>query len=356
MITINWTALWYLFPFGVFVLFLWSWRRSFPTPRLYFSHLEDMAVEKKGWREVYSTLPQAMAYAALIFFVIAFIDLHYYVPKAFEAPLEEERIPTEGIAIYLVLDKSGSMAQKVGRMSKLDLMKHVTQEFVEGRPSDLIGLVSFARGAQILSPLTLDHKAVIEQLDTVDFVKEREQDGTAIGYALYKTASLIGATRHFAEKLIEKGEPAYEIKSSVVVLVTDGFQDPNPLDQGKRLRNIRLEEAAQYAKTNDVKLYVINVEPKLATQKFAAHRRLMQRIAEMTDGKFYIVDGGYGLEQIFNDIDRLEKSFLPAALPPKAQLPHLYQRVSFYPYLVGLGMVCLLISVFLRTTLMREVP
>lgn len=313
---------------------------------------------------------------ALALFSLAFIDPHYYAEKTPEekkkSPIQQVNIPSEGIAIYLVLDQSGSMSGEVRArfrtLTKMDLLKEVTRDFVvgnqksnlKGRPNDLLGLVTFSRGAQVLSPLTLDRQAIVDQLDQLEYTTDLNQDGTAIGYAIYKTANLIAATRHYAQELEGEGKPAYDIKSSVMILVTDGLQAPSALDRGKKLRNIELLDAARYAKEQDVRLYVINVEPRIVSKEFSAHRSLMKKAAQMTGGKFYLVDSSVSLDRIYAEIDNLEKSIFPVETqyisPPKSLQPHLYRRVSFYPYLIGLGMVALLIGVLLETTVMRRVP
>lgn len=250
---------------------------------------------------------------------------------------------------------------------KIDLLKEVTKEFIvgdaadglAGRPNDMIGLVAFARGADVLSPLTLDHRAVLEELEQLKPVSERVQDGTSIGYAIFKTANMIAATRHYAEDLISKGEPAYSIKNAIMILITDGMQDPNPLDKGKRLRNMDVPEAAAYAKKEGIKLYIINVEPKLSTEEYAPYRHIMQRAARSTGGEFFMIDQTGSLDRIYQQIDALEKSVLPAEA---AQLggyddrPDLFQRLSLYPYLIAFGIFSLLGSIFLQTTLLRRAP
>lgn len=365
---------------GILVLF-WRWSKVYQTPQLLFSNLADLKIEKSVFRESFSQLPFYLMFVTLILFSIAFIDPHFYVRKEEiteeSPPIKQVSIPTEGVAIYLVLDQSGSMAEEIMTISpegrrvkktKMDVLKHITKEFVKGnprlglggRPNDMLGLVSFARGAQILSPLTLDHQAILDQLSTLNYTTDRKQDGTSIGYAIFKSANLIAATRHYAEDLVGEGKPAYEIKSTVMILVTDGLQAPNPLDKGKRLRNIELLEAAEYAKQKDVRLYIINVEPRIASKEFAAHRKLMKKITEITGGRFYLADSSLGLDKIYADIDRLEKSVLPVetlyVTPPKSQLPHLYLRVSMYPYLICLGMLCMFLSMFLEGIVLRRVP
>lgn len=368
--------------FAVLVAFLQRWTQNFLTPTLFFSDLQTLKASPSGFRTSFSNLPRKLLIGALFFFLAAFSDPHLFLTKKTTeggAPVHPKPLPTEGIAMYLVLDQSGSMAEKVTarsegkriQISKIQLMKELTRQFIEGnpsknlegRPNDLIGLVTFARAARVLAPLTLDHQAVLSQLSKLDVVKSTDEDGTSIGYAIFKTANLIDATRHYSENIKGDGKPSYEIKSFVIILVTDGFQDPNPLDKGKRLRNIDLEEAAEYAKEKGIRLYLINVEPQIASSEYAPQRRLMQRITELTGGKFYLVDSTTSLGDIYADIDKLEKSAISSEgtqeeirKTSKDKQPNLYRRISFYPYLVALGMLLLFFSILLNTTILRKIP
>lgn len=358
--------------FIVLMAMLRRWSRRYAAPQLYFSNLNDLQRSSSGWRAHLSSLPRCLEFVSIALFLLAFLDPHLQI--ALGVP-RDQHTPSEGIAIYLVLDQSGSMAEKIkatvdGKavtISKIELLKLLTAKFVKGdskmglngRPNDLIGLVAFARGAQVLSPLTLDHATILKQLSTFNVVRNRDQDGTAIGYAIFKTANLIAATRHYAEELSGENQPSYEIKNAVMILVTDGFQDPNPLDSGNPLRLISLEAAAQYAKDKGVRLYIVNGDPAFSSEQYAPHRRLLQRIAELTGGKFYIMDATSNLEKIYAEIDSLEKSSLPVTQQGKIskdKQPDLYRRVSFYPYLIALGLCTFLLSVVLNATLLRRVP
>jgi Ca-activated chloride channel family protein len=378
--SIDFTALIVALFIAGFLYLMWSWSKIFQSPHIKFSNLSGLMSEKPGFREAYKKLPQQLLIGAFALFFFAFMDPHFYVPREKvekEEPMKQVNIPTEGIAVYLVLDQSGSMAGQIkarnsqGRwvqMTKMDLLKQVTTEFVKGEPEaglqgrsgDMLGLVAFARGAQVLAPLTLDHQSILKELEKLNYTADFDQDGTAIGYAIFKTANLITATRHYAQDLAGEGIPAYEIKSNVMILVTDGFQSPNPLDKNKRLRNIELVEAADYARANKIKLYIINVEPKMAIEEFALHRKLMKQIAELTGGQFYLVDSSMDLEKIYSEIDQLEKSTLPVetrfAAPPKSQQPDLYRRISLHPFFISLGMLFIAASTLLETIFMRRVP
>lgn len=359
------------------VYVLWRWTSTFVEPHLFFSDVNSFNPQQKSWRIRFASWVNSLKWLGLFAFLLAFADPHFFIEKKISEfdEMPPYLPPTEGIAIYLLLDQSGSMAEVVPvyssngprkRMTKIDLLRQVTKQFIDGdpalglagRPNDLIGLISFARGAEVMSPLTLDHKAILEQLSHFQAIGNRDQDGTAIGYAIYKAASLIAATRHYSQELVDKGEPSYTIKNSVIILITDGMQDPNPLDQGKRLRNIDIPDAAAYAKKQDIRLYIVNVEPKIATEEFAPNRRQMQRAAELTGGKLLIVNNTTNLEDIYQEIDRLEKSSLPITLQKldKKDRPDTYRRLSLYPFLIAFGLFSLFCGLMLESTLFRRVP
>lgn len=365
---IDLAALFYLCIFAVVAWLFWRWSIIFETPRLFYPSVVDFSF--RGLRGKLAPLPGILRLLTLFCFSLAFLDPHYYKERIKDETFlnPEKNIPLEGLAIYLVLDQSGSMSQEVTiqrkQWKKIDLVKQVTKDFVignqqlglKGRPNDMIGLVFFARGAQVLVPLTLDHFAILDELKKFNNVKDETQDGTSIGYAIYKTVDLISATRHYAQELSGEGKPAYEIKDGIIILVTDGLQSPNPLDSGKRLRNIDLAEAGEFAKKNNVKLYIINVEPRIAGKEFAPQRHLMERATELTGGKFYNVDESLGLHDIYAEIDEIEKSVIPVDAVSKKLLPNQYERVSLYTLFLAIGIFYLFLSVLLDGTLLRRIP
>ncbi len=361
---------------GAALVLLLRLRKQFSEPCLLFSSVNQPKTYPKTFslsflRQHYQHMPQVLHFAALSLFAIAFINLKIFVPYREDSNVLP--LPREGIAIYLILDQSGSMKEEVFipstvngtyRTSKIDALKQTSKQFIigdktlglAGRPNDMIGLVFFARGAKIASPLTLDHESILDQLGSFHEVQDPDQDGTAIGYALYKTADLISATKQYLERLNTQQRTAYEIKNYVIILITDGLQDPNPADAGKRLRNIDIPEAAQYIKDIGAKLYVVNVDPKLSTEEYLPYQHIMQRAAALSGGKYFGVTEEKGLEEIYRDIDRLEKSTLPSIELNKEERPDLYHKISFYPYFLASGLFLLFTSLLLETYLLRKTP
>lgn len=359
--SIDWTALGAVLGFlGALLLLL---RIRFQEPHISYSEVTPSSGFLKSR---FSPWPTRLFYLSLAAFLTAFIDPHWMIPR------HPDQLPPgsslEGIAIYLVLDQSGSMQDKAAGtgLPKIELLKQMTRAFVQGDPQeglrgrsqDLIGVVAFARSAQVLVPLTSDHRAVVEALAHLQANTDPEQDGTSIGYAIYKTANLIVATRHYASDLAGEGKPAYDIKSTVMILVTDGLQDPSLKDQGKRLRTMDIPEAAAFAKEHGIRLYIVNVEPAISQEQFSANRNQMERASESTGGRFFLMGGGTTLAAIYKQIDSLEKSHLPGQIGQvkKENLPSFYKKETISPYLIALGLASLFVGIFIQAILLKRVP
>jgi Ca-activated chloride channel family protein len=109
----------------------------------------------------------------------------------------------------------GDVVSTASRQTKLELLKNATKTFIQARPNDLIGMIAFSRTPQILSPLTLDHELLLNILGRFDIMRLSNQDGTGIGYAIYKTAHMIAAVRYFAQERSKENKPIYDIKSTM---------------------------------------------------------------------------------------------------------------------------------------------
>jgi len=231
MIGLDWTVLALVAAAAVFAYLLKSHRP--PAPFLW---VPSTPLFTPTWKSRWSFLPQAFFIASLGLGALAALDPRW------ETLLSSETYtppPTKGIALCLILDRSGSMTAKGrGGKSRIDQLKIQSQAFVKKRPQDLLGLIAFARSAEVLTPLTLDHQDLLHALQNLQVVPQKEQDGTAIGYAIYKGAEMMGAIQAFT---------GYTLKGMAMIVVTDGLQDPNPLDAGKRLRNMDIEEASDKA-------------------------------------------------------------------------------------------------------------
>lgn len=276
------------------------------------------------------------------------MDIKWVIQKEKTA----QDLPREGIAVYLVLDQSSSMAESTGDShTKIDLVKNASTEFVQRNHRDLIGIVEFARTARTVMPLTFETASLNKALSQFRPVESEDQNGTAIGYAIFKTANLLSATRYFIESLPAQGHAPYNIKNSAIVLITDGFQSIHPLDKENPLRSIDIEEAADYAKNNGIHLYIINVEPQFLSSEYTPHRNLLERAVSKTGGKIYFFHEGSNLTEILESIHELESGVLIAP-----QLHVSTVKFSTAPYFICLGLLLLALAFFLKTVIVRIAP
>jgi len=243
-------------------------------------------------------------------------------------------ISTEGVAIEAVVDHSGSMQTEMGydgkKLNRLEVVKNVLSDFIEGdkkdlkgRSSDLIGLISFARYADTKCPLVHSHNVLIEFLKKTEIVKIRSEDGTAIGDAIALGAARLQKAeeeiRYRRQQLISSGEnisdadeSGFKIKSKVMILLTDGINNAGQYDP---------LQAAELAKKWDIKIYTIGIgssqayttiQTALGSYKMPTGQqldeRLLEAIAEKTGGFYGRADDAKALRNIVGKIDELEKT------------------------------------------------
>lgn len=301
------------------------------SPSLLFPTLKNFNLRTATFREKFSKVPSWLFLTALGSMAIALTDPHMATEET-----DTDVPPHEGLAFYLVLDRSGSMGAVLDRgATRFSKMQEAATKLVHKFPKDLIGVVAFARAAEVISPLTLDHKLLNKKINKLEVVKDTAQDGTSMGYAIYKTAHLISASKAFAEK-DQEGDSPYKILSAFMIIISDGLQDPSLLDKGNRLRSMELEEAAAYAKEKGIKIYIVNIEPKIMEEKFAPNRREMERITRSTGGELIFAEKLEDLQQILLKIPEKEKSQIYAAGSSVKT-----SRFSFYPYFVFLSLFLL---------------
>jgi len=276
---------------------------------------------------------------------------------------ERVREVSRGVAIEMVLDRSGSMGAEMDfgteRLNRLEVAKRVFDEFVggnrkglSGRPNDLVGMISFARYADTVCPLTLAHGALSEFLDTVRLVKRRSEDGTAIGDALALAAARLEKAEETLARQTENEDKKYEIKSKVIILLTDGQNN-----RGKRTPM----QAAALAKEWGIKLYCIGVGggTSVATIRTpfgeykvpagtSVDRGVLAGLAEATGGVFRMAEDADAMRRIYEEIDRLETSEIES-------VRYLDYRELFTPFALA-GLLVLLCEAALASTVFRRIP
>jgi len=329
--------------------------------RVIFSASSLFLEKGRSFKERFARLPDYLMLCALAAFFLALINPQIMV-KSDRTP---EESGSRGLAMFLLLDSSTSMHYTVlaggVETEKIDLSKRVAKQFVlgdknlglSGRKGDAIGLVTFARIARVISPLTLDHQKIVEEIDKIQFNRDIKQIGSGIGYAIYKTVSTLKATSHFGEKTGEN--PNYELKNPILIIVTDGINEVNDDDKDDPLRGMDIWKAAEYAKENNVKVYLINIDPSFAKAADKTYMDLYKLITEYTGGHFYAVDDAKDFVGIYRDIDKIEKSKIPLFVTGDEDLS-LYDKKSLFPYFLSLGVFLICLSVVLEAFYFRRVP
>jgi len=219
-------------------------------------------------------------------------------------PDEGTRMPAEGLSIAVVLDVSASMGEEdfpwqEQRISRLEGVKKILRLFVaggeapgdrvlEGRPEDLVALVTFATRPETACPLTLDHSALLRILDgqeTRSLVDAATTNpGDALAWALY----------------VLKKAPT---RRRLIVFLTDG--------ESNVPRGLRPRQAAQLAASLNVPVYALDAapdpEPDQDAGDAAKARETLETIARMTGGAYYRAHDPAALADACLRIDRLEK-------------------------------------------------
>lgn len=320
--------------------------------------------KKRSFRLTVATLPEKCYWITAFLVIFALSDPRGTI--LFEKTGVKKGLPRKGIALYFLLDQSGSMDEKVSifdetsnaiQIRKIDMAKKVISEFISGnsglrlsgRENDLVGLVAFARTANVLSPLTLDRQQLQEKLFSIEPITQDRLNGTAIGYAIFKTVNMIVATKHFAERNSRYNQPVYAIDNQAIIVVTDGLQSPHPDDKNHQFRFIGLEEAINYAKTNAVRIYFIGVDPVFERREFGEEVGRLKEAVNSSGGAFFLATKALPIQEIFAKIDTLEKSELP---------PEMYEKkvTSLVPYVLWGALIVLLIGTLGETLFLRKIP
>jgi Ca-activated chloride channel homolog len=252
-------------------------------------------------------------------------------------------VKASGIDIVVALDMSGSMISEDfvvhgERVSRFDMARSVLKGFIDKRPNDRIGLVLFASQAYIATPLTLDHDYLQEDLDRLQ-IGDINQNATAIGDGL---STAINRLRDL------------KAKSKIVILMTDGQNNSGKVDP------LLAAEAAAALK---IKVYTVGIgergeAPMPARDMFGrkvyqmvpvdVDEDTLQKIAAKTGGKYYRADNAEKFQQIYDEINKLEKT--------EAVINKYTQFTELFPWLVGAGAALLLIELVLAQTAFRRLP
>jgi Ca-activated chloride channel family protein len=287
--------------------------------------------------------------AGLYFLGLAALIVGLARPQEGKATTTE--VQASGIDIMVLLDVSGSMLTEDyfldgQRTNRQEALKSVTKQFIEARPNDRIGMIAFASRPYLVSPLTLDHDWLLENLDRVHI--GQVEDGTAIGSAI-------------ASGLNRLKDPAS--KSKVLILLTDGVNNcgkvaPETAAEASKALGIRLYAIG--AGTNGiapVPVYEENTEtprldpfgkPMYVDVQVQFDEAQLKRVSEIAGGRFYRAVDTEALKSIFAEIDKLEKSTV--------QYKKYQEYTDLYPLFVSVGLALVAIEMVMGQTVLRRLP
>lgn len=244
---------------------------------------------------------------------------------------------TKGIDIVMSIDVSGSMLAKDLKPNRMEALKKVAENFVEGRPNDRIGIVLYAAEAYTKTPVTSDKAVILRAIQSIEYSNVL-QDGTGIGMGLTTAINRLKDSK---------------AKSKVIILMTDGVNNAGFIEP---------ETASQIAQEYGIKVYTIGIGTNGNAMFPYAYApgggflfrmmpveidvNLLQTIAKNTGGKYFRASSNSKLEAIYKEINKLETTEI--------------QELKFYDYdekyrpFVWIAGILLLIEFGLRNTVYRS--
>lgn len=298
------------------------------TTDIRYSHTAFLTGVKKTLRQRLLHLPFVIRMLVLMLLIIALARP--------QSSSRTHNVDVEGIDIVIAMDVSGSMLAEDFSPNRMESAKVTAREFIEMRPGDRIGMTVFSGQSFTLCPLTTDHVLLKELTEGVG--PGMVEDGTAIGDGL---ATAINRLRES------------ETISKVIILLTDGINNAGAIDP---------VTAAELAAMYQIRVYTIGVGSKGAVPypfqtplgvryqnvEIPVDEELLQNIAQITGGEYFWADTGNKLEEIYLEIDQMERT--------KIDVTEYTRMHDEYLVLVLLAMTLLGLEVLLRHTWLRTIP
>jgi len=305
-----------------------------------FKHNKQTAELKisslKGFKITSSWLPK-LKHAMFALRLIALGLLITALARPQTVDVSTKTKTTRGIDIVMAIDVSASMLAKDLKPNRLEALKNVAAEFIQGRPNDRIGLVEYAGESYTKTPITSDKSIVLRSLEDIRYNTIIE-GGTAIGMGLATAVNRLKDSK---------------AKSKVIILLTDGVNNSGFIDP-----STASELAVEYGiktytiglGTNGMALSPIGILPNNDFQygrvQVNIDEKLLQEIADVTGGKYFRATNNQKLKEIYVEINKLEKTDV--------------EEFKFYNYeekyrpLVLFAGFLLLIELLLRYTIFRS--
>ena len=309
---------------------LWQiWKRKQQSATLKISSV-------KGFKAQKSLLAKLKPFL-FVLRLLALSSLIIAMARPRKVDISSQTKSTKGIDIVMAIDVSGSMLAKDLHPNRMEALKKVAENFVEGRPNDRIGIVVYASEAYTKTPVTSD-KAIVQQ--AIQSIKYDNvlQDGTGIGMGLTTAVNRLKDSK---------------AKSKVIILLTDGVNNAGFIEP---------ETASQIAREYGIKVYTIGIGTNgnaMFPYAYASNGgflfrmmpveidvNLLQTIARNTGGKYFRASSNSKLESIYKEINKLETTEI--------------QELKFYDYdekyrlFVCIAGILVLMEFGLRNTIYRS--
>ena len=305
------------------------WKRKQTSVTLKISSVKGFKTQK-SWLAKLKPMLFALRILALSALIIA-------MARPRKVDISSQTKSTKGIDIVMAIDVSGSMLAKDLKPNRMEALKEVASNFVEGRPNDRIGIVVYAAEAYTKTPVTSDKAIVADAIRSIKYDNVL-QDGTGIGVGLTTAVNRLKDSK---------------AKSKIIILLTDGVNNAGFIEP---------ETASQIAKEYGIKVYTIGIGTNgnaMFPYAYAPNGgflfrmmpveidvNLLQTIARNTGGKYFRASSNSKLENIYKEINKLETTEI--------------EELKFYDYdekyrlFVWIAGILVLIEIVLRNTIYRS--
>ncbi len=357
------TSAWFLLLLLILPLLWWRWARPGSRAVIGCSSTKIAARVPRNW--IVRT-----RWIIPVLRTIAVVTLIICVARPLRAD-HQTKIQADAVAIEMVVDRSGSMnaldfVENEQNITRLEAVKTVVADFIlgvdtmEGRSNDLVGLITFASFPDSDCPMTFDHDHLVHRLKDVTVATESEGPYTAIGDAIALAVARLTSLQDRADIRSED-----EVKSRVIILLTDGEENTGDIDAMK---------AAEIAAAFNIRIYTIGagttgIVPVLGEDAFG--RQVVQRmeskldektlkaVADQTGGQYFRARDTESLQEIYARINELEKSkIIERQYEQFADMSVDAVRlggISFPPLLI-IPLLALLLELGLAHTAYRRLP
>ena len=310
------------------LVFLYFWKLSRRKSTIIYPTINALNFKTSSLKVRMRHLPFILTCIGLIFIIVSLAR-----PQSSST---RKQVQTAGIDIVLAMDVSTSMLAEDLKPNRIEAAKQTAMKFIDARISDRIGLVVFSGESFTQCPPTIDHSVLKNLLKSIK--SGMIEDGTAIGMGLATSVSRLKDSK---------------AKSKVIILLTDGINNTGFISP---------QTAAEIAHTFNIKTYTIGVgtlgtAPYPFQTPFGVQYQnvdvkideaILKEISGITGGKYFRATNTKSLEEIYKEIDKMEKS--------KIDVAYFTKRTEEYLAYAITGFVFIFMSIFLNYTTFRKIP